>query len=113
MPQLFYTVTSDNIMNHKHTEIIGPFTEPEWSYAVIDGYRVPHIKLVRGTGQNDGKTEIHLDSRLIYAFSEGDQLDLFLHLLANAMAVAAGYSCFGANSVKDPNPFHVKMMGIG
>lgn len=96
---------------YKHTEIIGPFASPEYHVAVIDGYLVPHIKLVPKTGADDGKTEIHLDERFIYIVDTSD-LDVFLHLMANAMAIAAGYSCFGENSVKDPNPFKVRMTGI-
>lgn len=91
------------------TEIIGPFSCPEYSYAVIDGYKVPYIKLLPGTGENDGKLSIVLDDRMSFIFDDAGHVDTMLALLANAMAVAAGYSCFGKNSVKDPNPFQVRM----
>lgn len=31
---------------YKHAEVVGPFKEPEWSYAVVNGCRVPYIRLV-------------------------------------------------------------------
>lgn len=96
-----------------HTEIVGPFTAPEYSYVRIDGYRVPYIKIVKGTGPTDGKLEVHLDDRFVYIFDDPGETDIMLHLVANAMAVAAGYSCFGENSVKDPNPFKVRMAQLG
>jgi hypothetical protein len=97
---------------HKHSEIIGPFLEPEWSYATVDGYKVPLIKIVQGKGENDGKIEFHLDGRFVYIFDDAGDIDVLLPLLANAMAIAAGYSCFGKNSIKDPNPFKIQMRGL-
>ncbi len=92
-----------------HCEIIGPFQEPEYSYAVVDGYKVPYIKLRPLTGENDGKTEIYLDSNVWIV--DSTHLDVTLHLLAKAMAVAAGYNTIGENSEKF-NPFKVRMTGI-
>ncbi len=90
----------------KHCEIVGPFVEPEWSYAIIDGYQVPYIKLRPLTGKSDGRTEIHIDS--CCWIIDDHELDVVIHMLAKAMAVAAGYNTFGEHSEKF-NPFKVKM----
>lgn len=95
----------------KHAEIIGPFVEPEYHYAVVNGCTVPHIKIVKKEGKEDGKVEIHLDGRFIYIIDD-TALDLVLNLLANAMAVSAGYSSHGPES-KPINKFAIRMIGIG
>ncbi len=96
---------------YKHAEIIGPFTEPEWSYAVIDGYRVPYIKLLPLKGENDGKIEIHIENSSCCFIIEDSSIDVVLSLLAKAMAVAAGYNKHGEGS-EIHNPFNVRMIGI-
>jgi hypothetical protein len=96
---------------YKHAEIVGPFKEPEWHYAVIDGYKVPYIKLVPLTGANDGKIEIHVEDTSCCFIIEDSSIDVVLCLLAKAMAVAAGYNKHGDGS-KIHNPFKVKMTGI-
>jgi len=94
----------------KHAEIVGPFVALEYSYAVIDGYKVPYIKLVTLKGENDGRTEIHLDN--CCWIIDDHELDVVLHLLSKAMAVAAGYNCHGEHS--EPfNPFKVRMTSLG
>lgn len=94
---------------YKHAEIIGPFTEPEWSYAVVNKCIVPHIKLVRLHGQNDGKTEIHMDKNA-WIIDDSD-IDVVLHMLATCMARAAGYNCHGENSQLH-NPYKVRVEQI-
>lgn len=95
------------------TEIVGPFIAPEYSYVTIDGVKIPYIKLVPGKDENDGKLEIYLDNRFVYILEDTGDRDTWLNLLANAMAIAAGYSCFGENGVKNPNPFNVRMEKLG
>ena len=97
---------------YKHAEIVGPFVEPEWSYAVIDGYKVPYIRLRPLTGENDGKTEIHLTRGGQCWIIDDSGIDVILHLLATAMAVAAGYTCHGEQS-QPANPFKVRMTSLG
>jgi len=93
----------------KHAEIIGPFTAPEYCYASVGGYKVPYIKLVKLTGEKDGKIEIHLDSNVWVV--DDTEIDLILHMLATCMARAAGYTSHGENS--EPfNPFKLKMIGL-
>lgn len=96
---------------YKHAEIVGPFKEPEWSYAVIDGYRVPFIKLLPLSGENDGKIEVHIENTGCCFIIDDSSIDVVLCLLAKAMAVAAGYNKHGEGSEKH-NPFRVRMTGL-
>ena len=96
---------------YKHAEIVGPFREPEWSYAVIDGYKVPYIKLLPLKGEHDGKVEVHVEGTHCCYIIEDSSLDVVLALLAKAMAVAAGYNKHGEGSEKH-NPFNVRMTAI-
>lgn len=89
-------------------EFIGPFSEV-YHKVSVDGFLVPHIKAMKLA---DGGWSILLDDRLAYDFpaweAEGPQL---MRLVANAMAVAAGYGAFGENSV-EINPFKCRITGI-
>jgi len=96
---------------YKHAEIVGPFTEPECSYAVIDGYKVPYLKLVPLKGEQDGKIEIHIENTGCIYIIDDSSIDVVLSLLAKAMAVAAGYNKHGEGS-EIHNPFKVRMVGI-
>ena len=95
----------------KHCEIVGPFVEPEWHYAVIDGYKVPYIRLLPLKGENDGKIEVHVENTDCCFIIEDSKIDVIMALLAKAMAVAAGYNKHGEDSAIH-NPFHVKMSRI-
>lgn len=75
----------------------------------IDGFAVPHIEARESV---DGLTcHIMLDGRF------GGEIPAvhaqqMLWLLANALAVGAGYSCHGENSCL-PNPYKVRVAEIG
>lgn len=88
-------------------EIVGPFDE----YRVtVDGYRVPYLN---ARELPDGRVAPTVDGR--FGLSEAvprEEFDRWLPLLANAMAVAAGYSCHGENCAP-LNPFKMKMMRLG
>lgn len=72
-------------------EIHGPFA-PE-SYLTLDGYRVPHLTV---NPCQDGRFDISVDNRFcLHEAVTAQELDNWLPILANAMAVAAGYSCHG------------------
>lgn len=85
---------------------IGPF-QPEHRIS-CGGYRVPHITAFP---QANGAIALCLDGRFSKEVSQ-EEAKQWIWFLANAMAVAAGYSCFGSNSRKEPNPFKVQMVGI-
>jgi hypothetical protein len=95
--------------NYKHAEVVGPFKEPEWSYAVVNGCRVPYIRLVPLKDGSDGRTEIHMDSQ-VWIINDGE-LDVVLNMLASCMARAAGFTNCGADS-KPFNPFSTKMISL-
>ncbi len=87
--------------------IVGPFEDYRVS---IGGYEVPGVnarEIEHGT-----KLSISVDHRfgLTIPIEHGQSV---MWLLANAMAVAAGYSCHGAHSVYRPNPYKIQMVGIG
>jgi len=86
-------------------ENIGPFQE--YYKISIDGYVVPKIKAYKS---DDGKWSIVLDGRFGISASEED-VDRWMHIVANAMAIGAGYSSFGESSQK-MNPYSVKIVGL-
>ena len=85
-------------------ESIGPFSE--WKIK-LDGYRVPHL-----SGRVDDKGMFHLclDERFGAEIPE-QYAHQVVWLIANALAIGAGYSCFGDNS-QIANPFKCRMSGI-
>lgn len=89
-------------------EIVGPFVE-EYRVA-LDGYHVPHIA-ARPIGVDS--VDVSVDHR--FCLPEPvtrEEFERWLPLLANAMAVAAGYSCHG-ESCQPVNPFKVRMARLG
>lgn len=89
-------------------DIVGPFL-PEYRI-VFDGYRVPYITAVP---HDDGRVDIFVDHRFgMECPVSRDEFDRWIPILANAMAVAAGYSCVGENSGR-VNPFQVRMSRLG
>ncbi len=86
-------------------EYIGPFEE---EYLIlVDGYQVPYIT---ATPNGNGVWTIHFDQRFSMTIG-GDNASEFLWFLANAMAVAGGYTCFGTGSIP-ANPFSSKTHGV-
>lgn len=95
----------------KHSiDLVGPFQE-EYYKPTIGGYVIPQLRILRKKGAQDGIATVLLDNRFMIDVSE-DQLDPWLWIVANAMAIGAGYSCHGENSIKDPNPFKTKLIGL-
>jgi hypothetical protein len=72
-------------------EIIGPFNEFR---VTINGYRVPYLSAVR----HDGLISLSLDERYACDIPDDERALPIIDFITNAMAVAAGYSCFGENS---------------
>lgn len=73
-------------------DIVGPFEE----YRVVwCGYHVPHIQ---AAPMKDGTYYVAVDNRFgIHKSVTREELENWMPILANAMAVAAGYSCHGEN----------------
>lgn len=91
------------------TETVGPFNDGDFYRLTYDGYVLPHVHahLRKGT---EHIWDIALDGRLWFELTD-TELHHVIPLLANAMAIAAGYSSFGENC-RMLNPFQVRMTGI-
>lgn len=88
------------------TKIYGPFHE---HYRVsLDGHAVPLVEL---SWNSDDTLELVLDRRFGLTCNQ-EELQKWLPIVANAMAIGAGYSCHGENSV-ERNPYKTKVMEIG
>lgn len=86
-------------------EYLPPRTQRE---VTIDGFAVPHIEAFE---TDHGRScNIMLDGRFGITIP-AEQAQSVIWLLANALAVGAGYSCHGENSQR-ANPFKVRVMEI-
>jgi|SRR4051812_6093245 hypothetical protein len=85
-------------------KIIGPFIE-EHRLTVLD-YRVPYITAYP---LNGGMVRLVLDERFAIEGTD-DEVRKWVPFLANAMAVAAGFSCHGEPS-GPVNPFKTRLLG--
>lgn len=90
-------------------DTIGPFNNGDYYRLVINGYKVPYLvaRLRKGT---EDLWDIILDDRFAYEMTDRE-LKNALPLIADAMAIAAGYSSFGEHCLP-ANPFKIKMIGI-
>jgi hypothetical protein len=87
-------------------EYTGPFALPEYRLTV-GGYKVPYIM---GKKNKDGTWFLSLDGRFGIDTTE-EEISKWIWFVANAMAIAAGYSCFGPNSIHR-NIFRTEMIGL-
>ena len=87
----------------KPIEFIGPF-EAE-SVVSCHGYQVPNLTVI---DQGGGTIRLRLDRRFEIEAPK-EEVERWIWFIANAMAVSSGYSCFGENSVKEPNPFKMRI----
>ena len=87
------------------TKVIGPFVD-SYRLTVLD-YRVPYLAANK---REDGSWWLVLDERFGIECSD-DDLRKWVPFLADAMAVAAGYSCHGDHS-GPTNPFKTRLLGV-
>jgi hypothetical protein len=90
----------------------GPFAHHE---VVVSGWSVPFLHAHPG-GQNDASVMLVLDNRLAITLSV-DEADRFVPFLADAIAVALGYTSHPDEDaerplIKQPQPRPVRMHGI-
>lgn len=85
-------------------ESVGPFSV--WKLK-LDGYRVP---MLTGREDENGMFHLCLDERFGIEIPK-QHAHQVVWLIANALAIGAGYSCFGEGS-QISNPFKVRMSGI-
>lgn len=98
---------NENNKGNYGVEIVGPFL-PEYR-VTFGGFRVPHIS---ARPLDDGSIEVVIDNRFgMPASVPREEFERWVPILANAMAVAAGYSCLGENCTP-LNNFKVKMSGL-
>jgi len=85
-------------------EIIGPFDE----YRVtVNGYQVPDLQARRV----NGLICLSLSNSLGCDIPDDERALPIIDFIANAMAVAAGYTCFGENS-QPINQFRRRLIGF-
>jgi hypothetical protein len=85
-------------------EIVGPFND----YRVtINGYQVPRLRAVRV----NGLISMTLDHRFGCDIPDDERAYPIIHFIATAMAVGAGYSCFGENS-QPTNEYKCRLTGL-
>ena len=99
-----------HILHNYGTEIIGPFRGDGY-YVSVGGFKVPHILLIKRKDLPKGYWECVLDGRLAHDMPTREVLR-WMPLVANAMAVAAGYSSFGENC-RPSNPYQVRIGPLG
>ena len=89
----------------KGSAFLGPVNYGTHWLAVVDGRVVPHIKIFpRGD-----RFFITLDDRMGIEAASQTEIFAWLPLLANSMAVAAGYAAFGSN--ERLNPYNMMISG--
>lgn len=82
---------------------------------VVDGWKVPHLH-AQPTGENDESIMLIIDDRLAATFSV-EEAERFVPFLADAIAVALGYTCHPNEDteqplVKQPQPRPVRMQAV-
>jgi hypothetical protein len=90
----------------------GPFTRHE---VVVDGWAVPFLH-AHPTGEHDEEVMLVIDNRLAATFTV-EEAERFVPFLADAIAVALGYTSHPNEDaeqplVKQPQPRPVRMHGI-
>lgn len=78
--------------------IEGPYETPWW-YLVIDGYLVPHVKVEKRQGDEDGANWcVVVDSRFATEWVTREEIQRWAFVLANMGAVCNGYTHHGKES---------------
>ncbi len=88
----------------------GPFSQHD---VVVNGWKVPFLH-AHPTGEHDEKVMVVIDNRLGGTFTV-EEAERFIPFLADAIAVALGYTCFpfdDTDPVKNPQPRPVRTHGI-
>ena len=98
----------------KDIEIIGPFTRGDYYYLTVNGCKVPYVRLFKNKPQNEWESQFEwyliVDERW-GCFAHEEEIYRWGSILANGMAVSAGYTYCGPDS-KPLNPFSTKLTGL-
>lgn len=84
----------------KLVDLFGPFAHGNHYEVMVEGQSIPGIKVYE---TDDGQLSVTLDGRFGVTTTR-DELERWAWFIANAMAVAAGYTCFGRDA-RPSNPF--------
>jgi hypothetical protein len=89
-------------------EFHGPVAVEPVFYPLIDGKRIPHVTLHPVRDDPEGDWALELDGRWLIVGTDSE-IRKWLAFLANAMAVSAGYVCFGSDKRINPHngPEHI------
>jgi hypothetical protein len=87
-------------------QLHGPIEKRRW-LITIDGFLVPHLEVRHLDGD---RLSLCLDDRFEIDCPK-EEANMFVWMIANAMAISAGYSCFGEHA-KPLNPFMRKVNQI-
>lgn len=82
----------------------------EGQQVTLDGYLVPDVRVMERP--DTGQWNVTLDGRYGIVAENLEELQRWMWIVANAMALGAGYSCHGENSQMH-NPHQVKVLCIG
>ena len=90
-------------------ELLWMSRSAERALVTVEGFNVPNVEVYRiYGGPEDGKLSIsllrHGGAFMSMDVDSEDELKRWMPFLANCMATAAGYSCFGKNS-QSLNPY--------
>ncbi len=83
-------------------------------YLLVEGYRIPHIRLIKSADPaNDGLARLNIDDRFGMEYVSEDEIKRWAPILANAMAVSAGFSCYNENGLRLDRRFAPRMGALG
>jgi hypothetical protein len=98
----------------KDIEIIGPFARGDYYYLSVNGCRAPYVRLFKNQPQNEWEAQFEwyliLDERW-GCFAHEEEIYRWGSILANGMAVSAGFTYCGPDS-KPLNRFSTKLIGL-
>lgn len=110
-------ICTTNPANHAERGVawVGPFDHTNFYHLTVDGFEVPYItawRFPRGKSLEEGVPPTHtetvwrldVDGRYLYDLTE-TELQHCLPLVMQTMAIAAGYSTYGAGAIYHPNKF--------
>jgi hypothetical protein len=106
-------------LSHNVT-LIGPFVGTNDYVLSVNGYRVPYMSVREGTEAPTGDFQrtspdpkawdVTVDGRMVWSVPK-EGAGAWFALMANAMALAAGRTCFGENA-RVNDPFGVRVSGL-
>lgn len=108
MPTFHDETSNDDLAHPYGVEFFGPLAVEPVYRLLIDGKQVPYLTLHPIKNDPEGEWVLSLDGRRIIV---GTDLEIrkWVSFIAMAMAVSAGYVCFGSDKRINPHngPTHV------